>query len=231
MLQVSGLTKRYGDQTVLADVDFSLLSGEVMGLIGPNGAGKTTLLEGLAGLIPTDAGAVSWDGTPLPPERRKEFMFYLPDGLRPWPDQHVAHLLGLFAAIYRRTATYVGETVQAVGLAPVLRKRVLALSKGYARRLMWALGMLAPHPVLLMDEPFDGFDLVQTREMTQRLRLMVAAGRTLIVSIHQLADAERTCDRFILLSDGRVRGTGTLVALRARAGCRGGLEEIFLALT
>jgi len=105
------------------------------------------------------------------------------------------------------------------------------LSKGYGRRFMWALALLAPHPLLLMDEPFDGFDLKQTREMTSVLRQIVAEGRTLVVSIHQLSDAERVCDRFVLLADGRIRGTGTVEELRTRTGLTsGGLEDVFLAL-
>ena len=97
---------------------------------------------------------------------------------------------------------------------------------------MWALALLAPHPLLLMDEPFDGFDLKQTRQMTGLLREMLVPVRTLILSIHQLSDAEHVCDRFVLLTDGRVRGAGTLEELRVRANCpTGGLEEIFLALT
>ena len=134
--------------------------------------------------------------------------------------------------MYRRPHADIAATTAAVGLRPVLGKRVVALSKGYARRMMWALALLAPHPLLLMDEPFDGFDLKQTRQMMALLREMLRPSRTLILSIHQLADAERVCDRFVLLSDGRVRGAGTLDELRVRAGrALGGLEEIFLALT
>jgi ABC-2 type transport system ATP-binding protein len=83
-----------------------------------------------------------------------------------------------------------------------------------------------------MDEPFDGFDLRQTREMIPVLRGLIGNGRTLVLSIHQLHDAERVCDRFVLLSNGRIGGIGTLAELRAAAkqGC-GGLEEVFLALT
>lgn len=107
-----------------------------------------------------------------------------------------------------------------------------ALSKGYGRRLIWALALLAPHPLLLMDEPFDGFDLRQTREMISVLRRIVGRGRTLILSIHQLPDAERACDRFVLLAGGRVCGIGTLDELRAHSKRPGApLEEVFLALT
>jgi ABC-type multidrug transport system ATPase subunit len=97
---------------------------------------------------------------------------------------------------------------------------------------MLALGLLTPHPLLLMDEPFDGFDLRQTRDIVGVLRRAASRGRTLVLAIHQLLDAERVCDRFILLADGRVRGAGTLNDLRARTGIANGrLEDIFLALT
>jgi ABC-type multidrug transport system ATPase subunit len=159
-------------------------------------------------------------------------MFYLPDGLRPWDDQYVERVLGFFAGVYGRSEGDFQETVRAIGLAPVLSKRISSLSKGYARRLMLALALLTPHPMLLMDEPFDGFDLRQTREIIALVRRVAMDGRTLVLAIHQLVDAERVCDRFVLLADGQVRGVGTLDELRARTGrSSAGLEDIFLALT
>src|SRR5260370_39301641 len=99
--------------------------------------------------------------------------------------------------------------VCALGLEPALAKPVGALSKGCRRRFLLALGILAPRPVLLMDEPFDGFDLRQTREVMNLLRNEAADGRTLVLSIHQLGDAQRVCDRLVLPSGGRVVGLGT----------------------
>jgi ABC-2 type transport system ATP-binding protein len=231
-LQIRSLGKRYGDQRALSDISFDARACEVIGLIGPNGAGKTTLLEALAGVLPADQGEVLWHGTPLPLRRRREIMFYLPDGLRPWDDQYVARILTFFANVYGRVARQVGDIVQAVGLQPVLRKRVSALSKGFTRRLMLALALLTPQPLLLMDEPFDGFDLKQTREIMGVIRQVAANGRTLILAIHQLADAERIADRVVLLADGKVRGTGTLAELRAKTALpSGSLEDVFLALT
>jgi ABC-2 type transport system ATP-binding protein len=232
LLQVRSLGKRYGDQHALLDISFDARAREVIGLIGPNGAGKTTLLETLAGVLPADQGEVLWRGTPLPLQRRREVMFYLPDGLRPWDDQYVARVLEFFADVYGRLARQVGDIVRSVGLQPVLRKRVSALSKGFARRLMLALALLTPQPLLLMDEPFDGFDLKQTREIMGAIRQLAAHGRTLVLAIHQLADAERIADRVVLLADGKIRGNGTLTELRARTSLpAGNLEEIFLALT
>jgi ABC-2 type transport system ATP-binding protein len=122
--------------------------------------------------------------------------------------------------------------VGALSLEPALAKPVGALSKGYRRRLLLAVGLLAPRPVLLMDEPFDGFDLRQTREVMGLLRDEALHGRTLVLSIHQLGDARRICDRLVLLSAGRVVGTGTEAELVAAARLPMGsdLEEVFLAL-
>jgi ABC-2 type transport system ATP-binding protein len=232
LLRVDTINKQYADQVVLADVAFDVQQGEIIGIIGPNGAGKTTLLEALAGILPAETNDVYWRGRSILPSRRREAIFYLPDGVRPYQDQPVTRILSFFADVYRRSVDEIADTIESVGLTPVLHKRVHSLSKGYGRRLMLALGLLTPHPLLLMDEPFDGFDLRQIRDIVHVLRREPAKGRTLVLAIHQLMDAERVCDRFILLADGCVRGTGTLNDLRARTGIpTGNLEDIFLALT
>jgi ABC-2 type transport system ATP-binding protein len=232
LLRVDSITKQYADQAVLSDVTFDIQPGEILGIIGPNGAGKTTLLEALAGILPADINDVHWRGKLLPPERRREAIFYLPDGVRPYLDQPVTRVLSFFAGVYRRSTDEIAHAIDSAGLTPVLHKRVDSLSKGYGRRLMLALGLLAPHPLLLMDEPFDGFDLRQIRAIVDVLRREATEGRTLVLAIHQLSDAERVCDRFILLADGRVRGAGKLDDLRSGTGLAdGSLEDIFLALT
>ena len=232
VMDVDRLAKTYGDETALAEISFQVEPGEVLGIIGPNGAGKTTLLELLAGLLSADAGTVCCYGSQLPAARRRDVIFYVPDGIKPYQDQYVAHVLEFFAGVYRVPVDAVAQVIAATGLDSVLRRRVRALSKGYGRRLLLALGLLAPHEVILMDEPFDGFDLRQTREIVRLLRAEAAKDRSLLLAIHQLADAERVCDRFVLLSQGSMRGCGTLDELRARAGLdNAGLEEIFLALT
>ena len=232
LLRVDSISKRYADQTILSDVAFDIPAGEILGIIGPNGAGKTTLLEAIAGMQPVDKGQVRWHGRPLPSSRRREAIFYLPDGVRPYEEQPVTRVLTFFADVYRRSKSEVEDAIESVGLTPVLHKRVYALSKGYSRRLMLALGLLTPHPLLLMDEPFDGFDLRQIRAIVDVLRRETIKGRTLVFAVHQLSDAERVCDRFVLLADGRVRGVGTLNDLRVKTGIAdGSLEDIFLALT
>jgi ABC-2 type transport system ATP-binding protein len=232
LIDVTGLAKAYGDEVALADVSFQIEPGEIIGIIGPNGAGKTTLLEVLAGLLPADGGVVCYGGRPVAAAHRRETIFYVPDGIKPYQHQYVAQVLAFFAGVYRVPPAATARVVAATGIDPVRRRRVRALSKGYGRRLLLALGLLAPHEVVLMDEPFDGFDLRQTRDVVGVLRAEAAKGRSLVLAIHQLGDAERVCDRFVLLSQGRMRGCGTLDALRTRSGLgNADLEEIFLALT
>ncbi|MER2604113.1 MAG: ABC transporter ATP-binding protein [Candidatus Competibacter phosphatis] len=231
LLQVAGLSKRYGDAIVLDRVDFELHPGEILGIIGPNGAGKTTLMECLVGLLPSDSGEVRFRGAPLPPGRRRTALFYLPDGVAPWGDQPVWRVTELFRKLYGLGLERESTVVEQMELSPALGKRVVELSKGYRRRLLLALALLAPQPILVLDEPFDGFDLRQTLRVMDLLR-EVAKDRALILSIHQLKDAERICDRLLLLAAGRRVGLGTLPELAAQAGAaKPDLEEVFLGLT
>ena len=232
MLEVQNISRRFGPVFALNDITFNARRGEILGLIGPNGAGKTTLLEILSGLLPADGGSVRWEESPLPAAHRKHVMFYVPEAIDPYPDRRAIDVLALFTKLFGQPDDRLAGAVEDLALSPVLQTRVAALSKGYRRRLLLALGLLAPQPLVMIDEPFDGLDLKQTREVMGVLRRVCGADRTLLLSIHQLSDAERLCDRFVLLSGGSVRGEGNLEDLRARAG-QGhvGLEEVFLALT
>ena len=128
------------------------------------------------------------------------------------------------------------EAVKQLGLDRLWHQPLGTLSKGQRKRVLLAIGLMTPQPVLLADEPFDGLDLRQTREVAAMLRTHATRGRTLFLSIHQIGDAARVCDRFVLLSTGRVCGEGTLQQVSALAAQRTGtqsadLEEVFLALT
>ena len=242
MLHVKNLTKRYGPIVALDEVSFSIRPDEILGLIGPNGSGKTTLLECLGGVLPPHAGGL-YDGPhQLTAHERAAAVFYLPDGIAPWPSQSVRwaldYTLGLFGGRIDRCE----DVVARLGLESLLDVSIGALSKGQRKRALLAIGLLTPQPVLFADEPFDGLDLRQCRELETTLRAYAGGSRTLLLSIHQISDAQRVCDRFVLLSGGRVRGEGTLEELSASAqGAHGAhlrdsqtptsLEEIFLALT
>jgi ABC-type multidrug transport system ATPase subunit len=234
LFTVAGLSKRFGRLPALADVGFDVRAGEVLGLIGPNGAGKTTLFECLAGLLPADAGRVQAAGRNLAPRERTPLLFYLPDGIAPWPAQSVRWALDFTIGFFGGPPALRDDLVEQLDLDRLLRQPIGALSKGERKRVLLAIGLLTPQPVLLADEPFDGLDLRQTREVAGLLRAHATRGRTLFLSIHQITDAARVCDRFVLLSSGRVRGEGTLEELSMLASGRTtshDLEEVFLALT
>ena len=236
MFHARNLTKRYGRLTALSDVSFSVRPGEVLGLIGPNGSGKTTLFECLGGVLPLDGGSLEHDGRPMSDRRRASTLFYLPDAIIPWPAQTVRWAIDFTVGFFSGRAYLRGEVVERLDIGPLLDATIGSLSKGQRKRALLAIGLLMPQPLLLADEPFDGLDLRQSREVAQSLRSYASGGRTMFLSIHQIKDAARVCDRFVLLSGGSVRGEGTLDQLGALAAARGGaaisdLEEVFLALT
>jgi ABC-2 type transport system ATP-binding protein len=124
------------------------------------------------------------------------------------------------------------EVIDQLDLRSLLRQPIGTLSKGQRKRALLAIGLLTSQPALLIDEPFEGLDLRQARDIAAALRKHAARGRTLFLSIHQISDAARLCDRFVLLNAGRVRGEGTVQELAALSGCgSNALEEVFLALT
>jgi len=229
---VESLNKNFGRRRVLSDVTFRVHKSEILGLIGPNGAGKTTLFECLAGLEPCHISKLTHNGLPLSWTNRNEALFYLPDAIMPWPDQSVAWVTGFFQRLYCQSDDRLSELGEALRLDSLKKSRIGSLSKGERKRVLVALGLLTTQPLLLLDEPFDGLDLRQTRDVMDLLRDEAGRGRTLMLSIHQLVDAARICDRLVLLSDGHSVGEGTLEELRAQAQLvDGNLEDIFLALT
>jgi ABC-type multidrug transport system ATPase subunit len=238
LFEAKQLTKRYGQLTALSDVSFSVRPGEVLGLIGPNGSGKTTLFECLGGVLPLDGGSLVRGNRPLTERERASTVFYLPDSIVPWPAQRVRWAID-FALGFFRGRTYLrDEVIARLDIEPLLDATIGSLSKGQRKRVLLAIGLLMPHPVLMADEPFDGLDLRQSRDVASTLRSYASAGRTMFLSIHQIQDAARVCDRFVLLSGGRTRGEGTLTELSTLAALRSGspppredLEEVFLALT
>lgn len=227
LFEVHGLSKRFGTIAALSDVSFHVRAGEVLGLIGPNGAGKSTLFECLAGVLPSDHGEIRANGRPI-----SSLLFFVPDGIAPWTEQSVRWVLDFTIGFFGGQASLRDEVIEQLDLRPLLRQPIGALSKGQRKRVLLSIGLLTPQPALLIDEPFDGLDLRQARDIAMALRAHASRGRTLFLSIHQISDAARFCDRFVLLSGGRVVGEGTVQELAATALASDlSLEEVFLALT
>jgi ABC-2 type transport system ATP-binding protein len=234
-IRVEGLTKRYGAMPALADVAFAIRPGEILGLIGPNGAGKTTLFECLAGVLAPTSGVIFINGKPLSARGRTRTFFYLPDAIAPWPAQTVRWALDFAIGFFGGRRDLLDKVTDGLALSPLLMNPIGTLSKGQRKRVLLAIGLLTSQPLLLADEPFEGLDLRQTRDVAALLKDHARTGRTLFLSIHQISDAARICDRFVLLSTGTVCGMGTLDELTALARSKGAaassLEEVFLALT
>src|SRR3954468_6117321 len=195
IIHVENLSKRFGRFWALRGASFSIRPGEILGLIGPNGSGKSTLFHCLAGIAPATLGTVMKDGAPIPPDQRKDILYFVPDGIRPWPDQTVEWVLRYTAGMYSTSSEALRATVESLALEALRGARLHELSKGEHRRVLLGIGLLTPQPLLMLDEPFDGLDLRQTREVMSVLRAAAARGRTLFLSIHQLGDAARVCAR------------------------------------
>src|SRR5579883_685281 len=237
LFDVHRLSKRFGAVDALSNVSFQVRAGEVLGLIGPNGAGKTTLFECMAGVLPADSGSLRAGGREIGARERSSILFYMPDSIAPWGAQSVEWALEYCIGFFNGRRDLLPHVIAELDLAPLLRRPIGALSKGQRKRALLAIGLLTPQPALLIDEPFDGLDLRQMRDVAAALRAHAARGRTLFLSIHQISDAARFCDRFVLLSNGQVRGEGTVSELAASAAAKGAeglldnLEEVFLVLT
>jgi ABC-2 type transport system ATP-binding protein len=188
----------------------------------------------MAGVLPSTAGRVLLDRRQITARERAATMFYLPDAIAPWASEPVAWALDFTIGFFDGRADLLDQVIEMLALGPLLRTPIGKLSKGQRKRVLLGIGLLTPQQLLLADEPFDGLDLRQTRDAAATLRAHACRGRTLFLSIHQIGDAARVCDRFVLLSGGVVRGEGTLEELSARTGgsnAGGTLEEVFLALT
>ena len=232
LLEVRSLCKHYGRVAALDDVSCSVRAGEIVGLIGPNGAGKTTLFECAAGVRPTTSRMILSGGVGIDLAARRELLFYLPDNARPWPSETVRWALDFAREYLGSRESDSGLGTGDLGLTPLFDQRMGALSKGECKRVMLAIALMAPQPVLLADEPFEGLDLRQSRAMAASGIHDFGRFKAL-----QIGDAARVCDRFVLLSAGRVVGEGTADELLAAAAARGrtpdsrDLEGAFLALT
>jgi len=171
-------------------------------------------------------------GENLSLEQRHQLFWYQPDNILPFAGQQVMTTLEFFRRVHGASTADLKLLIDGLELSSMLGKFLHELSKGYRRRVLLAVALLSRQPLLMLDEPFDGFDLKQSLSVMDLLR-QCRAERTMILSIHQLSEAEKICDRFLLLDQGQMMGIGTLKELACQVGINSGatLEEVFLAIT
>ncbi|MEV4563849.1 CocE/NonD family hydrolase [Nonomuraea sp. NPDC049419] len=237
-LEISGLTKAYRNgELAVNNLSFRVEQGQVLGLLGPNGAGKTTTMRMMMGLIQPDAGEIRIFGervTPGAPVLSRLGSFVEGPGFLP-------HLSGrdniqlYWAATGRPTAdAHFDEALEIAGLGKALERAVRTYSQGMRQRLAIAQAMLGLPDLLVLDEPTNGLDPPQIREMREVLKRYARDGRTVIVSSHMLAEVEQACSHVVVMQRGRLVSTGPVSRLLSSAATGNGhgprLEDVFLDL-
>lgn len=239
MIILRGLSRRFeaSGRIVLAvdELSLAVAAGEVYGLLGPNGAGKTTTLRMILGLLSPSAGDVEIQGARVTehPEqvKRRIGLVSASAGLYQWLTPR--EILEYFAAGYGldddTTRSRIAMLAARMELESFLDRRSATLSTGQKQRVTLARSLIHDPPVVLLDEPTRGLDVVGSQVVFDFVRDLRAEGKAIIVSTHQLDEAERLCDRFGLLHRGRLRYEGTLDELRTATG-QATLVDMFLAL-
>jgi ABC-2 type transport system ATP-binding protein len=229
MIEVHQLTKLYARHAAVRDISFSVARGEIVGFLGPNGAGKTTTLRMLTGYLPPTSGSARIAGFDIFREsiqaRRK--IGYMPENVPLYEDMRVreylkfrAQLKGLSGADTRRR---VGTVIDTCGLQSVRRKMIKTLSKGYRQRVGLADALVHDPELLILDEPTNGLDPNQIRQIRELIR-QLAESHTVLISTHILHEVEMICDRVIIIDNGRIKATDTPANLTQQMRAAGRLQ-------
>ncbi len=238
MIEVQGLTKRYGAFTAVNDLSFAVRPGEVLGLVGPNGAGKTSTLRCLAGIIPLNGGSVrivGHDITTDPVAAKRELAFF-PDEPRLFDYLTVRQHLSFVARIYGVADhdAIAGPLLEELEIADKADELPTELSRGMKQKLAIACGLLHSPKVMFFDEPLTGLDPLGIRRMKDSIRKRAQAGATIMLSSHLLHLLEEVCTHVLILKRGEKIADGTLAEVAARfsdAGTDASLEEVFIRAT
>ena len=219
MIELDRVSKRYGRKgarpEALHDVSVHVPAGEVWAVVGPNGAGKSTLLSLVLGFVRATAGTIRINGE-LPRDFvRERGAGYLPERFAVPPVWTVGAAVRLFARL-EGTAANADHAIRMLGLEPLLGRRTGELSRGMLQRLGLAQALLAPHPLIVLDEPTEGLDPIWRIRLRDILRELRDAGSTVILASHDLGEVERVADRAIVLDRGTIR-----TVLDTRVGANG----------
>ncbi|MFO7942434.1 MAG: ABC transporter ATP-binding protein [Bacillota bacterium] len=221
MIEVSELTKHYGNKVAVDNLSFSVNKGEILGFLGPNGAGKTTTMRVITGLIPPSSGVVTVNGLNVTenPVEASRLIGYLPEDAPFYPEMTVADFLDFMGAMKeipaKERSREIDRVVTQLELGPVYRRLVGNCSLGYRHRIGLAHALLGDPEVLILDEPTAGLDPRQRLEIRDLVRAM-AGRRTVILSSHVLPEVQQTCERVVIINEGRLVAEDTPSGLAAR---------------
>jgi ABC-type multidrug transport system ATPase subunit len=233
VLQINGLSKRFGNKAAVDGVSFEVRGGEIAGLLGPNGAGKSTTFLCAAGMLRPDAGSFVWDGTELG-SARGQTVALIPETPDVYPMLTVWEHMVFVAKSCRLSSgwqTRAAELLQRFGMDEHRETLGASLSKGMRQKTLVAATVLASTPVVLFDEPMIGLDPLGQRELREIIRDLRAQGKAIVISTHMLEQAQSICDRVVILKNGRTIASGTFEELQARTGTYANAEDLFLELT
>ncbi|EYT54546.1 ABC transporter ATP-binding protein [Leucobacter sp. UCD-THU] len=218
MIEITGVSRSFGDRRVLSDVSFGVESGRMTGFVGGNGAGKTTTMRIILGVLSADAGTVTLDGSPLTPGDRARFG-YMPEERGLYPKMKVLEQLvylgrlhGMSASAAKASAT---GLVERLGLGERANDTLESLSLGNQQRAQIAAALVHEPVALVLDEPFSGLDPIAVEVVLGVLRDYAAQGAPVLFSSHQLDIVERLCDDVVVIGDGKILASGSREALRA----------------
>ena len=206
-IEVTNLSKYYGEQAAVRDITFSVGKGEIVGFLGPNGAGKSTTMKIITGFIPSSSGEVKVCGLPVDVDSldTRQLIGYLPEHNPLYLDMYVKEYLEFVAKIYKMSNVRdrVSDMVKAIGLDVEQNKKIGALSKGYRQRVGLAQAIIHDPQVLILDEPTSGLDpnqLVEIRELIKQ----IGKQKTVMLSTHIMQEVEAICDRVVIINKGQI---------------------------
>lgn len=204
-IEVSGLSKFYGNQKALDEVSFKIGSGEIVGFLGPNGAGKSTLMKILTTYLKADEGTAVVNGIDVSSDLKKvkKTLGYLPEHNPLYLDLYVKEYLYFNADIYKVSKNRVEEVIEQTGLTPEVNKKIGQLSKGYRQRVGLATALLHEPDVLILDEPTTGLDPNQLVDIRGLIK-SIGKDKTVFLSTHIMQEVEAICDRVIIINKGKI---------------------------
>lgn len=228
-LQIINLTKKFGDQTALNNINIEINNTEIIGLLGPNGAGKSTLMKSIVGAFKIDEGQIIFNGKDIRENEieSKKNIGFLPENNPLYDEMYVKEYLSFVADLHQVSRHRIDEVIDLVGITPEKSKKISQLSKGYQQRVGLAQAILHEPDLLILDEPTNGLDPNQIIEIRNVIK-EIGKEKTVILSTHIMQEVEALCSRVILIHQGNIIQDSNIMEFKGKYSS---LEEAFASYT